>query len=153
MLDQLLQDLFSAGLEVGARKVKSAARRKSNRNVRPAFDVVAEFLDTLRKEEKARQRRSLNPARVDRATAARPTPPPTASVDPLRAFIDKAAAFVSQHSGVPAQDILANRAARDRAYRAAVKKLHPDKQGGDEALMQQLTAYWRVLKILDEVNP
>lgn len=151
MLDQLLQDLFSVGLEVGARQIKSAARRKSNRNVRPAFDVVADFLDTLRKEEKAARRRSLHPARVDRQSA-RPAPPPPARVDPLRAFVDKAAAFVSQHSGVPAQDILASRAARDRAYRAAVKKLHPD-QGGDEALMQQLTAYWRVLKILDEVNP
>jgi len=150
MLDELLRDLFSAGLEVGARQVKSAARRKRNRSVRPAFDVVAEFLETLRKEDLAARRRSPRPAIVDRHAPARASSPPAARPDPLRQFFQKAAAFVSEHSGVPAEQILNDRAARDRAYHIAVKKLHPD-SGGDETKMQQLTAYWRVLKVLNEV--
>jgi hypothetical protein len=116
--------------------------------VRPALDVVADFLETLRKEEKRRRRRSPHAARIDRHKTA--PSPAAASPDPLRAFVEKAAAFLSEHSGVPRKQILTDRAARERAYHIAAKRLHPDK-GGNEADMQQLTAYWRVLKILDEV--
>jgi hypothetical protein len=147
-IEQLLFDLGTASYTAARKEVRRVARRKSLQPFRPALNVVAEFLDTLAKQD-ARRRLPPKTAMRDRQ-ASTPSPKP-ASPDPLRAFVEKAAAFVSEHSGVPASQIVSNRTARDRAYKAAAKKLHPDKQSGDTALMQQLTAYWRVLKILDEV--
>lgn len=154
-IQQLLEDLFTTGLDIGAREVKRAARRKHNRNVRPALDIIGEFFEAARKESTATRRRSLHPPIVDRqkppgASTSSPPPARVAAKSELDVYLEKAAGFLSLHSGVPAHQILLNRAARDRAYREAAKRLHPD-QGGDETTMQELTAYWRVLRILNEV--
>lgn len=148
-LDRLLNAIAKAGIKKGARHLRSVAR--DNPAIKTGLEILA-GLASAQVQAQTRRRRSLNPPMIDRQSASPASPPPP-SADPLRALIEDAAAFVAEHSGTPAAEILTDRAARDRAYRTAALNLHPDRQHENEAAMQKLTAHWRVLRVLNEVQP
>jgi 3-phenylpropionate/cinnamic acid dioxygenase small subunit len=62
-----------------------------------------------------------------------------------------AATFIATHGGASADEILSNPAVRERAFRAAAKKLHPDAPGGDSHLFRELAAHREILRALEEL--
>lgn len=59
---------------------------------------------------------------------------------------EQAALYLASHSGVPKDYILDGAEAREQAYRAAAKKLHPDHGGSHEEFLklQQAVAFLRM---------
>lgn len=60
-----------------------------------------------------------------------------------------AAKFIATHGGAPVDEILSDAAVRERAFRAAAKKLHPDALGGDTQLFRELMAHREILRALE----
>lgn len=144
-----IEEILLPFMREASRQLKQASRqaRRSNPTARPALDVLAQLTDAIAQEGKRQQR----PQRAAQPTTHwQPGAPPQEPVPGLAAFLDRAASFISSHSGITAQAILTNKQSRREAYRIASKKLHPD-TGGNEADMQTLTAYHRALTILDEL--
>lgn len=61
----------------------------------------------------------------------------------------KAAQFIALHGVAPVDEVLSNPVVRERAFRAAAKKLHPDAPGGDTQLFRELTANREILRALE----
>lgn len=61
----------------------------------------------------------------------------------------EAAQFIALHGVAPVDEVLSNTAVRERAFRAAVKKLHPDAPGGDTQLFRELMAHREILRALE----
>lgn len=158
-----LTDILFPFFKHAAKQIRVTGQKKARRNpsIRPALDVFTQLTRAIEQEHamKEKQRRAElkeatrpGPRSPRRAAAPDgPTPDAPPAIHGLQSFLLDAAVFMQEHSGIPAPEILASPGKRREAYRLAVKRLHPD-AGGSEADMQTLTAYWRALKVLDELK-
>lgn len=62
-----------------------------------------------------------------------------------------AANFIAVHGGALVEEVLSDAAVREKAFRTAAKKLHPDQSDGDIRLFRELMAHREILRGLEAV--
>lgn len=105
-------------------------------------------------KKKKRRKRTLSDeellllllAKYAGGSAAPPPSPPAPDPREIRASrIDAALTFLERWSGIPRAEIVRDPATRDRAYKTAARKLHPD-MGGSEEMFKLLAGHHQLLR-------